>query len=821
MAATPGTTVVMLTDDADNRRKAKEMGLLAFSAKEYVKHLEDQPNLIDLVADRINHREKEQIQYEEHLSQMAMTSGLNGGRLLQGTLNISQHNYLEGTIFTQIDDKDVEIVILGRKHLNRAIHGDRICVELLPKEEWGSEPEVVVLTEEDEAQLASGGKGGKENSRPQGKVVGVIKRNWRPYCGFIDKATVQGEFESVGASRLVLFFPLDSRVPKIRMRTSQAGKLLSQRILVMADQWPVDSMYPMGHFVRALGEAGDKDTETEVLLLEHDVPHHAFSPQVLSSLPSEGDAWVVRDEHLHGREDFRGLDICSIDPPGCTDIDDALHARPLPNGNFELGVHIADVTHFVKPGTAMDREAASRCTSVYLVNRRIDMLPELLGTNLCSLRSGVDRLAFSCIWEMTPDAQLVSTRFTKSVIRSKASLTYEAAQKRLDDASLDDPITQGIRLLDRFACVLRGRRMEAGALTLASPEVRFTLEFDSDDPVDVEMKALHSTNALVEEFMLFANISVATFIYESFPACALLRSHPPPSPANLESLNRSLSRLGVQLEYGSSKELADSLDRIEFPGDPYLNKLVRMMTTRCMMQAAYFSSGTEPYERFHHYGLAAPIYTHFTSPIRRYADVIVHRLLHSAIDPGFPIDPALLNRTGMELQCKTLNHRHHMAQLAARSSVELFTHLVFKERVEYEDAYVVRVLKNAFIALVPKYGLESIIHLVPHPQDIEDSGEGLSPPVYTFNENDNSLIFPANGKDLVVSMFMKIQVRMSIRHRLKGGGEGGLRQNLETKLVCPVIPNLSVPPASPTRPLPDDSSSSEVTTKFRKLDVDP
>ncbi|KAI0231968.1 exosome catalytic subunit dis3 [Massospora cicadina] len=819
MGAIPGTTVVLLTDDAENRKRATEMGLLAFSIKEYVRHLVAQPKLVDLIAEPINHREREQIQYEEHLSQLAMASGIEGGRLLQGTLNISHHNYLEGTIFAPIGDQEVEVGILGRKHLNRAIHGDRICVQLLPKEEWGSEAEVVVLTEEDEKLLGSDAKGRNEHCRPQGKVVGILKRNWRPYCGFIDKASVQGDTSGVGASRLVLFFPLDTRIPKIRIRTSQAGKLLTQRILVMVDQWSADSIYPMGHFVRALGEAGDKDTETEVLLLEHDVPHDSFSPQVLASLPAEGEAWVVRDEHLHGREDFRELDICSIDPPGCTDIDDALHARPLPNGNFEVGVHIADVTHFVQPGSAMDREAASRCTSVYLVNRRIDMLPGLLGTNLCSLRSDVDRLAFSCVWEMTSDAQIVNTRFTKSVIRSKASLTYEAAQLRLDDAALDDALTRGIRHLDRFASVLRARRMAAGALTLASPEVRFTLAFGSDDPVDVEMKALHRTNALVEEFMLLANISVAKFIYASFPACALLRSHPPPAPASLEALNRSLVRLGAQLEFGSSKELADSLDRIDIPEDPYLNKLVRMMTTRCMMQAVYFSSGTEAYERYHHYGLAAPIYTHFTSPIRRYADVIVHRLLHSAIDPNFPIDPALLNRTGMDLQCKTLNHRHRMAQLASRSSVELFTHLMFKGRMEYEEAYVIRVLKNAFIALVPKYGLESIIHLIPHPQD--GSAEGVTPPVYTYCESDSTLAFPVDGEDVVIAMFMKIRVRLSIRHRLKGGGEGGLRQNLETKLVAPAIPNLSVSSASPARPLPADATNSDVKLKLRRLGADP
>jgi exosome complex exonuclease DIS3/RRP44 len=208
---------------------------------------------------------------------------------------------------------------------------------------------------------------------------------------------------------------------------------MGQRILVAIDSWNKDSIFPMGHFVKALGAAGDKSTETEVLLLEHDVPHQEFALQVLNCLPIEGDLWIVKDEHLRGRADLRHLNVCSIDPPGCTDIDDALHVRQLPNNNYEVGVHIADVTYFVKPNTPLDDEAALRGTTVYLVNKRIDMLPGLLGTNLCSLHSKVDRLAFSCIWELNAEAEIVNVSFTKSIISSKESFTYEEAQTRIDD----------------------------------------------------------------------------------------------------------------------------------------------------------------------------------------------------------------------------------------------------------------------------------------------------------------------------------------------------------------------------------------------------
>jgi exosome complex exonuclease DIS3/RRP44 len=319
----------------------------------------------------------------------------------------------------------------------------------------------------------------------------------------------------------------------------------------------------MGHFVKTLGASGDRETETEVLLLEHDVPYQEFSKAILADLPEEGDQWVVRDQHLNSenRRDFRDLNVCSIDPPGCTDIDDALHVRPLPNGNYEVGVHIADVTYFVKPGTPMDKEAASRGTSVYLVDKRIDMLPSLLGTNLCSLRSNVERLAFSCVWEMNENAEIINVDFCKSVIKSKFSFTYEEAQSRIDDERMQDEVTKGIRVLNKFAKILRKKRMDAGALTLSSPEVRFNLENDSQDPVDVEMKELKETNALVEEFMLLANISVAKKIYSRFPSAAMLRKHAAPPTNNFDQLRKILLEKGFVLDISSSKTLADSLDK--------------------------------------------------------------------------------------------------------------------------------------------------------------------------------------------------------------------------------------------------------------------
>ncbi|KAF8970784.1 mitotic control protein dis3 [Flammula alnicola] len=424
------------------------------------------------------------------------------------------------------------------------------------------------------------------------------------------------------------------------------------------------------------------------------------------------------------REDLRDLIICSIDPPGALsglyeDIDDALHARQLPNGNIEAGVHIADVSHFVHDDTPMDSEAASRGTTVYLVDKRIDMLPALLGTNLCSLRPFVERLAFSAIWELTPDADIVSVRFTKSVIASKAAFTYEEAQIRKDDSHLQDELTKSIRLLNSLALKLKAKRMAAGALNLASPEVRIQLDSaESSDPIDVEQKEMRETNSLVEEFMLLANISVARKIEETFPQTAVLRRHLPPPRTNFEKLQDILlKRKGMKLDVSSSGALATSLDQCIDPKEPAFNTLVRIMATRCMLSAQYFCSVSVGKDTFGHYGLASPIYTHFTSPIRRYADVLAHRQLSAAIGYS-PLHASLHSKSHVERVLDVVNRRHRMAQMAGRASVEFYVGLALKGRGQKkegqagevtEEAFVIRTFRNGVGVFVSKLGIEGLV----------------------------------------------------------------------------------------------------------------
>lgn len=506
-----------------------------------------------------------------------------------------------------------------------------------------------------------------------------------------------------------LFVSKDRRIPKIRIQTRQLGNLLNKRIVVTVDSWDRLSRYPSGHYVRTIGEIGDRDAESEVVLIENDIDARPFSSQVLACLPPL--PWSVSSEDLANpiRQDLRHLRVFSVDPPGCKDIDDALHCTALSNGNFEVGVHIADVTNFLHPSTPLDDEAAQRGTSVYLVERRIDMLPKPLTEDICSLRADVERLAFSVIWEMTPEAEIISTRYTKSIIKSCAALSYIEAQTRMDDSRLADPLTTDLRNMNTLAKIMRHRRIERGALTLASAEVKFQIDTETHDPLDIGMYQIREANQMVEEFMLAANVSVAEKILKHYPLCSLLRRHPIPTKEMLEPLLRTAASVGLELDVSSSKALADSLDRA-VGEDPYFNKLIRILATRCMTQAVYFCSGDLTPPEYQHYGLAAPLYTHFTSPIRRYADVIVHRLLAASL--GIDKLPAIFqDRPQLTSIADNLNYRHRNAQMAGRASVELHTLIYFRKRPTDTEARIVKIRSNGFIVFVPKFGIEGPVYL--------------------------------------------------------------------------------------------------------------
>lgn len=787
----PKEKIVFLTDDAANRKAAQEENIVSYSIKEYVKHLKESNVLQDKIAQNSSHVNFGGIEvYPPHLTTVEILNGIKDGKLYQGTFRASRVNFLEG--FISVESFTDDILVQGREGLNRAVDGDLVAVDIFSKDKWISPSEIILEDEgqvqedvddvlEKEEQLKKT-RTKKAEIKPTGKVVGIIRRKWRQYCGIL-----QGGMEGV----YQLFVPSEKSIPKIRIETRQAEFLKSQKFIVTIDSWPHNSRYPHGHFVRALGEIGNQDTENEVVLLEHDIPHSQFSREVLDCLPKL--PWVITEEDVAKRVDLRNITICSVDPPGCTDIDDALHCRSIGGGKFEVGVHIADVTHFIRPGTALDLEAAMRATTVYLVNKRIDMVPELLSSNLCSLRGGEERFAFSCVWEMDENAKILSTRFHKSIIKSKRAMTYEEAQLTIDDKTLNDDLACGLRNLNMLAKILKKRRLENGALVLASPEVKIRMDSETMEPLDVEVKKLFETNSMVEEFMLLANISVAQKILEDFPDCAMLRRHPTPPTSNFDPLVKAGKHLGFDIKTDTGKNLALSLDSAISEENPYLNTMLRILATRCMLQAVYFPSGMLQKDDYYHYGLAVPLYTHFTSPIRRYADIIVHRLLAVSCNADCTYSD-LLDKKKSSALCQNLNYRNRMAQYAGRASVAFNTHLFFRGKLQDEEGYILFVRKNALQVLLPKYGLECTLYLAK--KDEKST-------YFEYNEEDQT----QTAGNIVLHSFDPLVVRISL------DSNNIQHEKFVLQLVKPFVKGFSVEPLQNQEADNKRKSDSEKPTK--------
>ena len=736
------------------------------------------------------------IAFPEHLTKAQYEDGVSSGKYKEGKIRCSPYSPFSADV--DVGDDTIEVKIEGRHRMNRAMEGDVVGIEIINDENEEEEEEeeekgkgenddgnsvslapIVNALEDKKASDASIDDAGIEKSSLvaappsltvlKAKVVRIIKRNWRDrgYVCALDiescadlariqheKANEDKKEDGGGRSRRVLCVPNDRKTPKIRINTRHVHQIASQRIVVVIDAWLASSPYPDGHFVRALGEIGETEAETAALLLEADVDDRPFAPAVHKCVPPL--PWKVTEEHVAepNREDLRDLRVCSVDPPGCCDIDDALSAVVVPKNDgvegeeeIEIGVHIADVTTFLKPGTPMDDEALRRGTTTYLVQRRLDMLPKPLTEDICSLRADEERLAFSVFWRVDTVTMLprkdVKPRFTKSIIKSSKALTYQKAQEIIDDEENDkSDLARDLRRLRDVSKALRVKRMEQGALTLASPEVRFELDDETSNPLDVGMYISRETNKMVEEMMLLANIAVAERISESFPSFALLRRHPEPREKMFLPLLETAKLLGLEdkINCTSNKTLAESLDACVREDDPYFNTLLRLQATRCMSTAKYCSTGSLPRNELYHYGLASPLYTHFTSPIRRYADVIVHRLLSASLGL-ISIDEVLISSVGKKVAiddtnlftkeiAETCNARHLAGQQAGRASAELHTLKFFKDRTTVAEARVFQIRGNnnnnkkktnnedekyeeeeeqgeEIVAFVPKYGIEA------------------------------------------------------------------------------------------------------------------
>jgi DIS3-like exonuclease 1 len=426
--------------------------------------------------------------------------------------------------------------------------------------------------------------------------------------------------------------------------------------------------------------------------------------------------WCIKEEERRVRRDLTDCMVCSIDPPSCTDVDDALHVKRLSNGQVEVGVHIADVSYFVREGGLLDAEAMDRCTSVYLVDRRIDMLPSLLSEHLCSLRAGVERFSVSVIWILDEkDMRVSNVWMGRSLIRSRYQLTYQEAQDIFEgrpppymppsDAS---SLTDSISFLFSLTRMLRGKRKEAGALLdLAGGELKFGLDPNTGRPIEVIKKEKLEAMDMIAEMMILANREVAEQIVRDNPGSALLRNHPPPTKS-FEGVAPFLSD-GASIDPSSNKTVSQALDqsiqKMRAQDNKAAESLVCSLVTQCMNEAQYLSSGSISAGSQRHYGLALEYYTHFTSPIRRYADIIVHRQM---------LKTCTTRHQELSLMAQKMNERHRQAKEASKVCNELFLLDLFVLKPHVVEALVVKILADRSLleVFIPSYSIKGVVKLL-------------------------------------------------------------------------------------------------------------
>ena len=485
-----------------------------------------------------------------------------------------------------------------------------------------------------------------------GKVTKVVSHGRQMFVGILERmgkhAVIKPDNKRIYEPIEVLLKPEDKEID------------FGTKVVVRVTHWPTRTRPAIGEIQSVLGKVGENDTEMHAILAEFELPVE-FPIEVEQEVQAIPDA--IQPHEIKGRRDFRAVTTFTIDPLDAKDFDDALSFQKLSNGNVEVGVHIADVSHYIKPGTELDKEAYLRATSVYLVDRTVPMLPEKLSNNLCSLRPNEDRLAFAAVFEITPDAEVVKEWFGRTIIHSDRRFTYEEAQEILD-ANAGEYIEE-LTELNRLAKIFKEERFAQGAVNFETAEVKFILD-DKGKPLGVYKKDRKDAHKLIEEFMLLANKKVAEFVHglknkTIDPNTMIYRVHEAPDPDRLETFASFVSKLGYKLEVsGDESKVAKSLNKmLEKAGGSAEQNLLETLAVRTMSKARY------SVEDLGHFGLAFERYSHFTSPIRRYPDVIAHRLLQHYLDGGASVDAEPI-----EKQSKHCSEREKLASEAERASIK-------------------------------------------------------------------------------------------------------------------------------------------------------
>lgn len=525
----------------------------------------------------------------------------------------------------------------------------------------------------------------------------------------------------------VLFVPTDHRAPRIHIPRRECPPNFMQRpkdyastlFIAHIIDWPATSPFAKGHLLYSIGQAGEVEAETTAMLIEHGIDSSDFPSEVLQDLPQERP-WRISDEELSLRRDLRPECIFTIDPTTARDLDDALHCKHLGDGIYEVGVHIADVSYFVKEDTSLDKAASHRATSIYLVQKVIPMLPRLLCEELCSLNPHKERLTISFVWRMTEEGEILHEWCGRSVIRSCSKLSYLHAQDIIDnwDDGGDDivlpeisngfgekDVAEGVLNLQKIASNLRKKRFDGGALRLDQVKLQYALNPETGLPNGYSVYQQKDSNRLVEEFMLLANMAAAHRISKAEPQRAFLRRHPPPKDKMMDELATLSEGLGLDLDGSSAGKLQASLNRY-CTSDEHaksLLKVLSVMYSKPMQKARYFCCASlEDEELYRHYALNVPLYTHFTSPIRRYPDILVHRMLASSLGcgPMMERDPEQLQK-----QAVRCNEAKDAAKDVSDKSSELFfCHFIKECGPLTEKAMVMSVLDHSFDVLILNLG---------------------------------------------------------------------------------------------------------------------
>ncbi len=601
----------------------------------------------------------------------------------------------KGYAYVILEDQEKDAIVPFNK-LNKAFHGDEVEVYVYPK---------------------------RNSTKQEAEVIKILKRRKDTFVGIVE---LHNRFAFVRPTNVRMY--TDFFVPKEETKGAKNG----EKVLVKLTNWPEDAASPFGKIIDILGIPGEHHTEIHAILAEYGLPYEF--PFEVEEFANRIDTGIKQEEILK-RRDFREVLTFTIDPADAKDFDDALSFRKLQNGNYEIGIHIADVSHYVLPNTVLEEEAYERATSVYLVDRVVPMLPEILSNQACSLRPHEEKYTFSAVFEIDKQAGVHNKWFGRTVINSNERFAYQEAQHIIETGEADIPdeisirdssysvsgeIVEAICTLNDLAGIMRERRMSSGAITFDKVEVKFHLNGENS-PTGVYFKEAKEANKLIEEFMLLANREVARFIGRSKPVKTFVyRVHDEPDEEKLFALNGIVTRFGHSLDLRNRKSITESLNKLleDVRGQKEQN-LVDTLAIRSMSKAIYTT------ENIGHYGLAFKYYTHFTSPIRRYPDIMVHRLLQHYLDKGKSPKPE-----AYEEKCK---HASDMENLAANAERDSVKYMQIKYMEKHKDVEF-----RGVISGVTEWGI--------YVEIIENKCEGmvrirdLKDDYYTFDESIYALV---------------------------------------------------------------------------------